>query len=212
MSYCYGLSVIHSHLLRGAGLILTDRSIVDDEFWTLFRRHRGTSFAGVPYTFEMLERIGFDGIDLPDLRYVTQAGGRLTPERVAASQRSVSARAGSCSSCMARRKPPPEWPTYHQNSPSPAPAPTDNQCCDRFSSAPLKPLTHDEQPGEATVYPPHMGAGLTASPAIFSPRQKPISSSQQCGGAGKDRLISDGRGEHLVEELPSACALELAST
>ncbi len=82
MSYCYGLSVIHSHLLRGAGLIVTDRSIVDDEFWTLFRRHRGTSFAGVPYTFEMLERIGFDGIDLPDLRFVTQAGGRLTPERV----------------------------------------------------------------------------------------------------------------------------------
>ena len=82
MSYCYGLSVIHSHLLRGAGLILTDRSVVDDEFWALFRRHRGTSFAGVPYTFEMLERIGFDGIDLPDLRYVTQAGGRLSPERV----------------------------------------------------------------------------------------------------------------------------------
>ena len=82
MSYCYGLSVIHSHLLRGAGLILTDRSVVDEEFWALFRRHRGTSFAGVPYTFEMLERIGFDGIDLPDLRYVTQAGGRLSPERV----------------------------------------------------------------------------------------------------------------------------------
>lgn len=82
MSYCYGLSVIHSHLLRGAGLILTDRSVVDDEFWTLFREHRGTSFAGVPYTFEMLDRIGFDGNDLPDLRYVTQAGGRLAPERV----------------------------------------------------------------------------------------------------------------------------------
>ena len=82
MSYCYGLSVIHSHLLRGAGLILTDRSVVDEEFWTLFRRHRGTSFAGVPYTFELLDRIGFDGIDLPDLRYVTQAGGRLPPERV----------------------------------------------------------------------------------------------------------------------------------
>ncbi|OBB06985.1 AMP-dependent synthetase [Mycobacteriaceae bacterium 1482268.1] len=82
MSYCYGLSVIHSHLLRGAGLILTDRSVVDDDFWSLFRWHRGTSFAGVPYTFEMLERIGFDGIDLPDLRYVTQAGGRLSPDRV----------------------------------------------------------------------------------------------------------------------------------
>ena len=82
MSYCYGLSVIHSHLLRGAGLILTDRSTVDDEFWTLFRRHRGTSFAGVPYAFRDARTDRLDGIDLPDLRYVTQAGGRLTPERV----------------------------------------------------------------------------------------------------------------------------------
>ena len=82
MSYCYGLSVIHSHLLVGAGLILTDHSVVDDEFWELFRRHRGTAFAGVPYTFELLERVGFDADDLPDLRYVTQAGGRMPPERV----------------------------------------------------------------------------------------------------------------------------------
>lgn len=82
MSYCYGLSVVHSHLLRGAGLILTDASVVDDEFWALFRRHRGTSFAGVPHTFELLDRIGFAGMDLPHLRYVTQAGGRMPPERV----------------------------------------------------------------------------------------------------------------------------------
>jgi acyl-CoA synthetase (AMP-forming)/AMP-acid ligase II len=82
MSYCYGLSVIHSHLLRGAGLILTDHSVTDDALWQLFRRCRGTSFAGVPYTFELLERAGFDDLDLPDLRYITQAGGRMPPERV----------------------------------------------------------------------------------------------------------------------------------
>jgi acyl-CoA synthetase (AMP-forming)/AMP-acid ligase II len=82
MSYCYGLSVIHSHLLAGAGLILTDRSVVDEEFWQLFRSHRGTSFAGVPYTFELLESIGFDAAELPDLRYITQAGGRMPPDRV----------------------------------------------------------------------------------------------------------------------------------
>ncbi|OBF32439.1 AMP-dependent synthetase [Mycobacterium sp. ACS1612] len=82
MSYCYGLSVIHSHLLRGAGLILTERSVVDDEFWQLFRRHRGTSFAGVPYTFELLEHVGTQALDLPHLRYLTQAGGRMPPERV----------------------------------------------------------------------------------------------------------------------------------
>ena len=82
MSYCYGLSVIHSHLLRGAGLILTEHSVVDDEFWESMTTHRGTTFAGVPHTFDLLERIGFDQMSLPDLRYVTQAGGRLAPERV----------------------------------------------------------------------------------------------------------------------------------
>ncbi len=82
MSYCYGLSVIHSHLLRGAGLIVTERSVVDGEFWDLFRRQHGTSLAGVPYTFELLERVGAKTLNLPHLRYVTQAGGRMPPERV----------------------------------------------------------------------------------------------------------------------------------
>ncbi|MDT0571457.1 AMP-binding protein [Streptomyces sp. DSM 3412] len=83
MHYCYGLSVIHSHLLRGAGLLLTERSVADDAFWTEFRAARATSLAGVPYTFDLLDRIGFEGMELPHLRRVTQAGGRLAPERVA---------------------------------------------------------------------------------------------------------------------------------
>jgi acyl-CoA synthetase (AMP-forming)/AMP-acid ligase II len=82
MHYCYGLSVINSHLLRGACLILTDRSVADPGFWDLFRAHRGTTFAGVPYTFDLLDRVGFATMRLPDLRYVTQAGGRLSPDRV----------------------------------------------------------------------------------------------------------------------------------
>jgi acyl-CoA synthetase (AMP-forming)/AMP-acid ligase II/fucose 4-O-acetylase-like acetyltransferase len=83
MHYCYGLSVIHSHLLRGAGLILTERSVSDPAFWEEFRAARGTSLAGVPYTFDLLDRVGFARMDLPHLRRVTQAGGRLAPERVA---------------------------------------------------------------------------------------------------------------------------------
>lgn len=82
LSYCYGASVVHSHLLAGAALILTDRSVIDDRFWTLFNDRGATTFAGVPYTFEMLERAGFADRDLPTLRYVTQAGGRLDPEVV----------------------------------------------------------------------------------------------------------------------------------
>nr|WP_223987334.1 AMP-binding protein [Arthrobacter sp. NicSoilB8] len=82
MSYCYGLSVINSHLLRGAGLVLTGLSVVDPCFWELFRRRGATAMAAVPYTFELLERVGFAEMELPSLRYVTQAGGRMAPESV----------------------------------------------------------------------------------------------------------------------------------
>ncbi|AQT82911.1 AMP-dependent synthetase [Mycolicibacterium litorale] len=82
MSYCYGLSVVHSHLRQGAAVMLTDLSVADQRFWALFTRHGATSFAGVPYTFELLDRVGFDAMELPALRYITQAGGRLAPESV----------------------------------------------------------------------------------------------------------------------------------
>lgn len=84
MAYCYGLSVVNSHLLRGASLVLTDRSVIDPAFWDLLRRTRATSLAGVPYTFDLLDRVGFPDMELPHLRYVTQAGGRLDPRRVRA--------------------------------------------------------------------------------------------------------------------------------
>ncbi|WP_434922541.1 AMP-binding protein [Glutamicibacter sp. PAEs-4] len=82
MSYCYGLSVINSHLLRGASLVLTGTSVVDPCFWELFNQHQVTSFAAVPYTFDLLQRIGFERMQLPSLRYITQAGGRLAPQLV----------------------------------------------------------------------------------------------------------------------------------
>ncbi|MFF8278471.1 AMP-binding protein [Streptomyces lateritius] len=83
LHYCYGLSVVHSHLLRGAGLLLTGLSVSDSCFWDRFRAARATTFAGVPYTFDLLDRVGFASMDLPHLRYITQAGGRLAPDRVA---------------------------------------------------------------------------------------------------------------------------------
>ncbi|WP_373684434.1 AMP-binding protein [Micromonospora thermarum] len=82
LHYCYGLSVVNSHLVRGAALVLTDLSVADTCFWELFRDARATTFAGVPYTFDLLDRVGFAAMDLPHLRYVTQAGGRLAPDRV----------------------------------------------------------------------------------------------------------------------------------
>lgn len=80
LHYCYGLSVLNSHLVAGAAVVLTDLSVADECFWDLARRHRATTFAGVPYTFDLLDATGFADRDLPHLRYVTQAGGRLAPE------------------------------------------------------------------------------------------------------------------------------------
>ncbi len=82
LHYCYGLSIVHSHLLVGAGLILTDDSLIEPSFWERFRRLGGTTFPAVPFTFDLLDRIDFASMDLPSLRYITQAGGRLAPEKV----------------------------------------------------------------------------------------------------------------------------------
>lgn len=82
LHYCYGLSVLHSHLVAGASVVLTDLSVVDECFWDLFARSGATSLAGVPHTFDLLDASGFADRDLPTLRQVTQAGGRLAPEAV----------------------------------------------------------------------------------------------------------------------------------
>ncbi|HET9441848.1 MAG TPA: AMP-binding protein, partial [Acidimicrobiales bacterium] len=84
LQYCYGLSVLNSHLAAGASLALTTLSVVDRCFWDVFRSAGATSFAGVPHTFDLLDRTGFEerSASLPTLRYVTQAGGRLHPDAV----------------------------------------------------------------------------------------------------------------------------------
>lgn len=80
MNYTYGLSIINSHLLVGATLLMTDKGLMQKEFWTFFKDKEATSFGGVPYTYEMLDRLRFFRMKLPSLRYCTQAGGKLTPE------------------------------------------------------------------------------------------------------------------------------------
>lgn len=80
MNYTYGLSIINTHLAVGARLLLTDKGLMQKEFWRLFKEEQATSFGGVPYTYEMLDRLRFQRMDLPSLRYMTQAGGKLTPE------------------------------------------------------------------------------------------------------------------------------------
>ena len=78
MHYTMGLSVIASHLLTGASLLLSGRSLLDKGFWSMLKE--ATSFTGVPYSYDILAKMRFTRMDLPNLRIITQGGGKLTPE------------------------------------------------------------------------------------------------------------------------------------
>lgn len=80
MHYTYGLSIINSHLLAGATILVTDKGLMQKEFWSFFKDAEATSFGGVPYTYEMLDRLRFYRMKLPSLRTMTQAGGKILPE------------------------------------------------------------------------------------------------------------------------------------
>ena len=80
--YSYGMSVINSHLLAGASIVLTNRSFVDPVFWKQMKLHSVTSLSGVPYSYEMLLRFKIERMDLPSLRTMTQAGGKLSVDNI----------------------------------------------------------------------------------------------------------------------------------
>lgn len=80
MYYSYGLSIINSHLLKGATILLTDKTYAQREFWNFLREQQATSMSGVPYTWEMLKRLRFFRMDLPSVKTMTQAGGKLNAE------------------------------------------------------------------------------------------------------------------------------------
>ncbi|WP_199514988.1 AMP-binding protein [Nucisporomicrobium flavum] len=80
--YTYGLSVLNSHVLRGATVVLERGGILQRDFWSAVGDHGVTSLAAVPYQYEMLRRLRFDPAAHPSLRTLTQAGGRLRPALV----------------------------------------------------------------------------------------------------------------------------------
>ncbi|ELA00685.1 hypothetical protein Cmtc_22030 [Cupriavidus sp. TKC] len=82
MHYSYGLSVLNSHLSVGATIVLTGQPVTARKFWDMFREHEATSLAGVPTIYTMLKQLRFERMNLPSLRTMTQAGGRLAPETI----------------------------------------------------------------------------------------------------------------------------------
>lgn len=75
--YSYMLSILNTHLFSGASIFVSNKTIIEKKFWNEFRKKKITSFNGVPYTWEVLNRIGIEKIFTKQINYITQAGGKL---------------------------------------------------------------------------------------------------------------------------------------
>ncbi|MBN2667389.1 MAG: AMP-binding protein [Bacteroidales bacterium] len=77
--YCYGLSLLHTHLRVGGSIVLNNSFIFLGRVFKDLLEYKCTGFAGIPSHFQVLLRISdtFRQTAFPDLKYVTQAGGKL---------------------------------------------------------------------------------------------------------------------------------------
>ena len=80
MHFTMGLFVINSHLFAGARVLLMQQTLTDRGFWQFIKDQRATNLSGVPYNYEVLYRLRFFRMDLPDLRLLVQGGGKLKNE------------------------------------------------------------------------------------------------------------------------------------
>ena len=78
--YCYGASLLHTHLAVGASVALCHTFTFPETAIGQLERQECTGFAGVPSSFQLLLRTSsYSSRPLPSLRKVQQAGGRLPP-------------------------------------------------------------------------------------------------------------------------------------
>lgn len=80
MNYSFGLSIINSHFLVGATVLLTNKTLMEKEFWAFLKRGEATTMSGVPYTYEILKKLHIFKMEIPSIKYMTQAGGKLNPD------------------------------------------------------------------------------------------------------------------------------------
>ncbi|NPA37886.1 MAG: AMP-binding protein [Chlorobi bacterium] len=77
--YCYGLSLLHTHLRVGGSIVLNNNFMFLGSVLNDLKKYECTGFAGVPSHFQILLRKSDSFIKgkFPSLKYVTQAGGKL---------------------------------------------------------------------------------------------------------------------------------------
>jgi len=83
LSYCFGASVLQSHLYQGGGVVFDRRFMFPDKVLHAMAQLNCTTFAGVPTAYNvLLQRSNIRRMAIPCLRRFLQAGGALAPQKV----------------------------------------------------------------------------------------------------------------------------------
>ena len=78
MQYTMGLNVICSHLYAGATVLLIEVNLMSPKYWSFIKEQKGTNFTGVPFSYEILNRLRFGRMELPYLTTMAEGGGKLS--------------------------------------------------------------------------------------------------------------------------------------
>ena len=78
MQYTMGLNVINSHLYAGATVLLIEANLMSPKYWSFIKEQKGSNFTGVPFSYEILNRLRFWKMDLPHLTTMAEGGGKLS--------------------------------------------------------------------------------------------------------------------------------------
>jgi len=82
--YCYGRSVLQTHLFAGGSVFFDPRTAFPRIVMETLASEGCTGLAGVPLTFEIIRRaVDLSTLSFPRLRYLTQAGGPMSAETIA---------------------------------------------------------------------------------------------------------------------------------
>ena len=80
LNYSYGFSILNTHIFTGASIVVTKRSLLEKEFWNIFKTKKITNISGVPSTYHILKRFKLFKNFNNKIRFMTAAGGKLDLE------------------------------------------------------------------------------------------------------------------------------------
>ena len=80
MCHTYGLSLVQTHLCKGASIVVYNDSVLNHSFRKEIEKNQVTTFGGVPFTYEMLYKASFFKHLPESIKYMTQAGAKLSKE------------------------------------------------------------------------------------------------------------------------------------